>query len=139
MDNAQVYSIPDRFRRTENLHIIFWLIKDLSWCLLWKPLGVLMIVPTIFIAVAITWRTRHILSERYHNLAVTFWIIANSYWMISEFLSFDEMPMTSTLTYRHLSIIPFALGICSIGYYYIFARRSDRNDRLAEVSSDARK
>lgn len=122
MDSPKVYSIPERFRRTENLHIIFWLIKDLSWCLLWKPLGILMILPTIFIAVAITWRTREILVERFHNLAVTFWIIANSYWMISEFLGFDEAPLFGSLVYRHLAIIPFGLGISSLSYYYLFVR-----------------
>lgn len=43
----KLYSIPARFRKLENLHIVLWLIKDLCWAMLWKPLGLIMIVPTI--------------------------------------------------------------------------------------------
>ncbi len=81
----EMYEIPSRFRKIENLHILFWLLKDLSWAMLWKPLGLLMIVPTIGAALLITWQTRHIKSEFLHNLAVDFWILANAYWMITEF------------------------------------------------------
>ena len=28
------YAIPSRYRRLENLHIVFWLFKDISWCML---------------------------------------------------------------------------------------------------------
>ena len=34
-----LYQVPARFRFTENLHIVFWLIKDISWAMLWQPLG----------------------------------------------------------------------------------------------------
>ncbi len=40
------FRIPERYRKIENLHIVFWLIKDMAWAMLWKPLGVFMIVPT---------------------------------------------------------------------------------------------
>ena len=39
MSKLKMYTIPDRFRRTENMHIIFWLVKDISWAMLWKPIG----------------------------------------------------------------------------------------------------
>jgi hypothetical protein len=48
------YSIPLHFRRIENLHIVFWLFKDLSWCMIWKPLGILMIFPTLYFAILIS-------------------------------------------------------------------------------------
>ena len=49
----EVYSIPLRYRKMENLHILFWLLKDISWCLAWKPLGIAMIFPTLIMAVVI--------------------------------------------------------------------------------------
>lgn len=38
---------PKGIRGMENLHIVFWLVKDMSWAMLWRPLGIAMIVPTI--------------------------------------------------------------------------------------------
>ncbi len=108
----ETYSIPARFRRIENLHIVFWLIKDLCWVMLWKPLGLIMIVPTMGAALLITWQTKHIKSELLHNVAVVFWITANAYWMITEFFSNDD-------SLRYYAVIPFALGIITIAYYYI--------------------
>ena len=84
------YVIPLRFRKMENLHIVFWLFKDVAWCLGFAVLGIAMIIPTLVIALVISWRTRQMMSELCHNLAIAVWISANSYWMISEFLGFDE-------------------------------------------------
>jgi hypothetical protein len=114
-----VYNIPLKFRKMENLHIVFWLFKDVAWCMIWRPLGMIMIVPTLIISIIIAWRTRHLISELCHNLAITVWITANSYWMISEFLQFDTMPLFGMFTFKHLAMIPFSIGICLLGYYYI--------------------
>lgn len=108
-----MYQIPARFRRTENLHIVFWLLKDLCWATLSKTCGVIMIVPTIGAALLITWQTRRIKSELLHNLAVVFWILANGYWMITEFY----YPEDDSL--RYYTVIPFSIGIVIIAYYYI--------------------
>ncbi len=115
----EMYAIPSRFRKTENLHIVFWLLKDLSWAMLWKPLGLLMIVPTIGAALLITWQTRHIKSEFLHNLAVVFWIIANAYWMITEFYSHND-------SLRYYTIIPFSIGIVIISYYYAIVKPKEK-------------
>ena len=88
--SKQDYIIPLRYRKMENLHIVFWLFKDVAWCLGFAVLGISMIFPTLIIALVISWRTRHIVSELCHNLAIAVWISANSYWMITEFLGFDE-------------------------------------------------
>ncbi len=119
MEN-EVYTIPIRFRKMENLHIVFWLFKDISWCMIWRPLGIAMIFPTLFIAIIITVRTRQFMSEVCHNMAIVVWISANSYWMISEFLHFDSLPLIGDITYKHLAIIPFSIGIAILGYYYIW-------------------
>ena len=121
-DKEPLYVIPARYRRMENMHIIFWLLKDVSWCLIWKVLGIAMIFPTLVISLIIAWRTRQLKSELAHNLAITLWITANSYWMVSEFWGFDEAPIWGPFEARHLSLVPFALGTLVLAYYYIFQR-----------------
>ena len=116
---ADMYSIPSRYRRMENLHIVFWLLKDLSWAMLWRPMGLFMIVPTLTAALVITWQTRHIKSELLHNLAVDFWIIANGYWMITEFYSKND-------NLRYYTIIPFTIGLSIIGYYYLVEKKKEK-------------
>ncbi|WP_303310929.1 hypothetical protein [Hymenobacter sp. BT730] len=113
------YRIPASYRRMENMHIVFWLLKDVSWCMVWKPLGLLMIVPTLTIAVVIAWRTRHIVSEWAHNVAIVLWITANSYWMISEFFEFDTLLVAPGITGKHLALGPFVAGLLVLGYYYL--------------------
>ncbi|CAH9017954.1 hypothetical protein NURINAE_00646 [Candidatus Nitrosacidococcus sp. I8] len=112
------YSIPLKFRKLENLHILFWLFKDISWCLIWKPLGIAMIFPTLIAAIIITLHTRNIFAELCHNLAVIFWISANSYWMVIEFLEIDDSIIAYSITYKYLAVIPFSLGIFILLYYY---------------------
>lgn len=122
--SLKMYTIPDRFRKIENLHIFFWLIKDLSWAMIWKPLGIFMLVPTLGVALLITWQTRHIRSELFHNLAVDFWICANGYWMIVEFLGYDE-------TLRWYTAIPFSIGLIFIlTYYLIILPREKKTEKL---------
>lgn len=127
----QQYAIPVRYRMMENLHIVFWLFKDLAWCLVWKPLGLIMMVPTLAISVVIAYRTREMVSELCHNLAITIWIAANSYWMISEFFHFDEHVVTGNITYKHLAVIPFTIGILILSYYYLWFK--PRNKDLIET------
>lgn len=121
--NETVYQIPLRYRKMENLHIVFWLFKDIGWCLIWKPLGIVMIFPTLIISIVIAYRTRQFMSELCHNLAITLWITANSYWMISEFLHFDAKVITGEIVYKHLALIPFGLGVIVLAFYYLFWRR----------------
>lgn len=125
----KMYCIPDRFRRTENLHILFWLIKDMSWAMLWKPIGIFMILPTISVAVLITWQTRKIKSELFHNLAVTFWICANALWMMLEFTGNDDH-------YRKLTAIPFSIGLFFIfAYYLVILPKEKRKEKEMALRS----
>ena len=124
-----MYSIPARFRKMENTHIVFWLLKDISWCLFWKELGIAMIVPTLTIAILISWRTRHIASELAHNIAVALWISANSFWMISEFTGFDEQVVWMGITGKQLSLIPFGLGVIILLYYYLIQRPQEIREK----------
>ena len=127
MAAEQTYTIPLRFRKMENLHIVFWLFKDISWCMIWKPLGIAMIFPTLIIAVVIAVRTRQFMSEVCHNVAIVFWISANAYWMVSEFFAFDSKQLFGEYTYKHLAIIPFVIGILMLVYYYLIWRPMHKN------------
>jgi hypothetical protein len=117
-----LYSISVRIRKMENMHIAFWLMKDISWCMIWKELAIAMIVPTLSVAIWIAWKNRHIKSERAHNLAIVFWITANAYWMISEFFYFDTMNIWKNFTGKHLALIPFTIGAMILLYYYAVQR-----------------
>lgn len=127
--NKTLYTIPARIRKMENMHIAFWLMKDISWCMIWKELGMAMIIPTLSVAIWIAWRTRNLVSELAHNLAVVFWISANAYWMISEFFHFDSMPVWGDFTGKHLALIPFAAGALILLYYYIVQRPKEIKEK----------
>lgn len=122
------YTIPLRYRKMENLHIVFWLFKDVSWCMIWRPLGIAMIFPTLIISLVIAWRTRQYMSELCHNVAITVWITANSYWMISEFVGFDENIIFGDVTYKHLTMIPFTIGVVILAYYYLYWKPRHANE-----------
>jgi hypothetical protein len=121
-NTEQEYIIPARYRKMENMHIVFWLLKDISWCMVWRELGIAMVVPTLTIAIIIAWRTRKIVAELAHNLAIAFWISANSLWMISEFFHFDTIILWRDFTGKHLALIPFTAGALILLCYYVIQR-----------------
>lgn len=59
--------------------------------MLYKPLGLIMIVPTVFVAIYLTVKSWSDMKERLHNLAVCSWILANSTWMTGEFYFEDHL------------------------------------------------
>jgi hypothetical protein len=122
------YRIPLKYRKMENLHIVFWLFKDIGWCLIWKPLGIVMIFPTLIISIIIAYRTREMMAELCHNLAITLWIIANSYWMSVEFLGLDSTTVYNGITYKHLALVPFLSGVACLAYYYLYWVRFNPDD-----------
>ena len=67
------------------------------------------------------------MSEVCHNVAIVFWITANAYWMISEFFYFDTAILYGNITYRYLAIIPFAIGILILAYYYLLWKPTHKN------------
>lgn len=130
----EIYAIPAEYRKMENTHILFWLVKDISWCMVWKTLGILMIGPTLGIALLIAWRTRGLKSELAHNLAIVFWISANSYWMLSEFFGFDTVRIGTITDGKHLAIIPFGIGLAILAYYYLVQKpREARETQTATL------
>jgi len=100
-----------KIRKYENMHIALWLLKDTCWVMDFKPAGLFMIVPTLSVAFYLTWYLRKEKAELLHNLAVCFWIMANSVWMIGEFYFEDGT--------RPYAIVFFAAGIICIATYYL--------------------
>ena len=115
--------LPKKIRETENLHIVMWLLKDTCWVMDWRVAGMFMIIPTLTVAIYITWKMREHKAELFHNLAVCNWIMANCIWMAGEFF-YDD-------TLRPYSRVFFALGILAVVYYYTIhlpgARRKSKN------------
>ena len=136
MSENKIYNIPARFRRVENLHILLWLLKDICWAMNLRALGMFMIIPTLTVALLITWQTRHMLSELLHNLAVVFWITANCTWMIGEFYHIDES-INGHIGLRQVAIIPFAIGLIILAYYYlILARKKEFRDKMTSIGNE---
>ena len=70
-----------------------------------------MIIPTLLVSIVlliISWKKQE--DEFWINLAITFWILANSYWMITEF--------TNHLELKTFALIPFILGMICVSYFY---------------------
>ena len=126
-NNQDVYTVPAKFRSLENLHVLFWLVKDICWCIGFKPLGVAMIFPTLSVAIYIMIKNRQLIAELAHNLAITFWIAANSMWMIFEFTGTDEQ-------LKNFCLIPFLAGLVVLFYYYViyvpFQRKRKTNVQI---------
>ena len=103
---------PSRF---DNLHILLWLLKDTCWMLEWRILGTLMIAPTLAVAVYIAMKSA---AEQafWLNLAICFWISANAYWMVCEFVSREE--------YKNYAGVGFALGFVCVAIFYLKPNKS---------------
>lgn len=101
----------NEINKKENLHVVFWLIKDFAWISGYKILGVTLALPTILLAAYLTVITRKTRSNFYHNLAILFWISGNSIWMFGEFYFEDQ---------KRIWAMPFFFaGLVIISYYYI--------------------
>ena len=63
-----------------------------------------MVIPTILVAMLITWLQRKERFTLIHNLAITIWISSNSLWMLAEFYE-----MESSL--KPVSTVGFGTGL----------------------------
>jgi hypothetical protein len=106
-------------REYENFHIVLWLLKDTCWALGWETGGMIMIVPTLIAGIYIAYRSRKVIADLFHNIAVCFWITANGIWMFGEFYFNDGL--------RNYALVFFALGLIVVGFYYIFKYPKKKN------------
>jgi hypothetical protein len=108
-----------KIEKTENIHIVLWLLKDICWVLDIKWLGLIMIIPTLLVAIWLTIKSKENKSDLFHNAAVCCWISANSIWMIGEFFFKD--------TLRPYAAGMFVLGLVLIAVYYlVYAKKQSR-------------
>lgn len=70
-----------------------------------------MIAPTLLVAIWLTWKSRWIREEFIHNLAVVWWLCANSVWMVGEFFYEDHT--------RPAALVFFALGLVTLAVHYV--------------------
>ena len=115
-------------KKIENVHILFWLLKDIAWCLVWKPLGILMIAPTLFIAIFITYFHRATTSDLVHNSSVVLWILANPSWMLCEFLGMEHSLFGTGIPGKAPAIVFFISGILLLVVYYVNAFLSSKKN-----------
>jgi hypothetical protein len=108
---------PPIQRWIENGHILLWLAKDICWVSEFKTGGIVMIFPTLAVALFITVRSWKVRAEAFHNVAICLWILGNSIWMTGEFFDKKWEPITIAL---------FATGLAILLYYYLFLFRADR-------------
>ncbi len=113
----------------ENLHIILWLFKDLSWLMEYKILGLVMVAPTILVAVLIAWESRRERSDLFHACAVILWIMANSTWMIEDFF-FNEQGHV-------IAEVFFLSGLALLAVFYGIIQPMDRR-RLRDAPTAGR-
>lgn len=106
----------EKIRKFESMHIVFWLMKDTCWMMEWKWLGAVMILPTLSLAVYLVLKTTGT-RDFYLNVAIFFWISANSFWMLMEFFNENH--------YRDFAGIPFALGFCFVGLFYLVPKKAN--------------
>jgi hypothetical protein len=136
MKQSTIYHIPYKYRKVENLHILLWLLKDICWALNLKYPALIMIIPTLLVAVLITYQTRKITSELIHNLAIDFWITANCTWMVGEFFHWDQN-LIGVYGLREFSIFPFSIGLIILAYYYLYyMHRADFEEKVHEQTED---
>ena len=101
-------------RKFENYHIVLWLIKDLCWALVWKPLGIVMIIPTVGLAIYIAYKSVNDSFEFLHNVAVCCWICANATWMAGEFYDYET---------RNIAAVLFVMGLLLIAGSYFLRKK----------------
>jgi hypothetical protein len=83
----------------------------------WKAGGIIMIFPTVSVAFYLLFKSRKVRAELYHNLAVCFWILANSTWMVGEFNDIDLRIYAATL---------FGSGLVVLAVYYALYFKKDK-------------
>ncbi len=114
-------------RVNENLHIVLWLLKDLCWLMEYRIAGLVMVPPTIAMAVYIAWQSRTDQRDLLHAIAVTCWILANSTWMIGDFFFAER---------GHLLAEAFFIGglLLLASYYLVFLPLGGRRVRNNSIT-----
>lgn len=99
-----------KLKKLENIHILFWLFKDGFWMLNFQTLAIIMVIPTIIIAIINVFIIKQELEILIH-LAILCWILANCIWMFNEFYVINY--------YKYYASAFFSLGILFMFLYFL--------------------
>ncbi|NOT35943.1 MAG: hypothetical protein HOP11_01035 [Saprospiraceae bacterium] len=100
-----------KIKRFENFHILLWLLKDTSWLLEFRIFATMIAIPTIAVAIHIAYLSyKWKKFDFWLQVAVCFWISANSYWMTCELFGYEEL--------ENYAVILFVLGFISTFIYF---------------------
>jgi hypothetical protein len=100
----------DKIIKIENFHILLWLLKDACWVMEYKFAGIAMVIPTLGVAIYLTYKSRFEKVNLFHNLAICSWITGNSVWMVGEFFFNDK--------WRNEASFFFILGLIIVVTYH---------------------
>lgn len=87
------FQIFDTWRRYELLHILFWLIKDYSWCSGDQVFWFVGAIPTLIISIdfiVISHKNNKIIVDLSHYIAESIWLCSNLTWAFSELFTLDS-------------------------------------------------
>jgi len=109
--------------KIDNLHVVLWILKDLSWCFGWVYVGLSMILPAVLVAIYIL-LYHSVTPEKFiHNVSIIFWISANSIWMASEFLGFENQIGGFPIGGKIIAGSLFVAGLALVSGYYLVRSR----------------
>lgn len=106
----------------ETVHIPLWLVKDLCWLMTYKTMGLVMAIPTNIVAIIMAIITRKDRERFLPNVAIIFWIVANTNWMLAEFYNLNT---------KDSSLYPFVLGLLVFGFYLV--QKAVRMDKVEDI------
>lgn len=94
----------------EHFHSLLWLLKDICWLLLLPIVGSIILVPTVGLAIFISWKSFSDRFQFFQNLSITFWVSANATWMVGE-LFYDDTTRPYALGFVTLGLVSWVLSL----------------------------
>ena len=76
--------------KINTMHVFFWLVKDMCWCLHLTALATLMVFPTVSLTGYILFTQKE---SREENLILTCWVMMNVFWMLHELHGTSKSPI----------------------------------------------
>ena len=117
-------------RGLDNIHIYFWITKDLCWVQSWFIAGVIIGSMACLYALFLTFRAaiwRKSISEFWIKMSEFMWLFSNFWWMIGELHDdhhgyFEDHDKSIVDEYTHQAGIMFIATLIWISLYYIILK-----------------
>lgn len=122
---CKYHKVVGSWRDYENVHVLFWLGKDIAWNGGYQALWVMFAVPTTLIAlefVLVTFLTKQTFIDHMHYLAQLLWVSANLVWAIGELWHLDSdepyVVASEKPSWRRSSACILVAACCVVGLLY---------------------